>query len=349
MLGVDDAQLLDPVSAALVLHLAQTGSAFVVATVRSGEPCPDAIVSLWKDAGARRMELAAGCATTTWSSSSRRALAGRSSRPRCAGSTESSQGNALYVRELVLGALDVRDAARCERGLWRLSRPSGRRAGRSSSWSRAHERLAPRERAPIELLALGEPLRARRDRGAVRRRGARRGRGARALVVATLVRRTRCGSRIPSTARCVREELPDAARARAAPPARRDDPLRAPLTADDALRVARLLLDAGAADPVRAAASTPPARRTWPAIRSSAAQLAEPAVADGAGLPAALLLARAHTVRKRFADAEAVLAAVGTLAGPDDDGIDYLEQRAHALFWGLARPRTTRGAARAPR
>ena len=57
VLGVDDAQLLDPVSAALLLHLTTTQSVFVVATVRSGEPCPDAVVSLWKDAGARRLEL----------------------------------------------------------------------------------------------------------------------------------------------------------------------------------------------------------------------------------------------------------------------------------------------------
>ncbi|MGO9892110.1 MAG: ATP-binding protein, partial [Solirubrobacteraceae bacterium] len=58
VIGVDDAHLLDPVSAALVLHLATSGSAFVLATVRAGEPCPDAIVSLWKDDTARRMELA---------------------------------------------------------------------------------------------------------------------------------------------------------------------------------------------------------------------------------------------------------------------------------------------------
>ena len=39
------------------MHLAQTGTAFVVATVRTGEPCPDAVVWLWKDAGAPRVEL----------------------------------------------------------------------------------------------------------------------------------------------------------------------------------------------------------------------------------------------------------------------------------------------------
>lgn len=50
VVGVDDAQLLDPTSAALVLHLTSTASAFVVATIRAGDPCPDAIVSWWKDA-----------------------------------------------------------------------------------------------------------------------------------------------------------------------------------------------------------------------------------------------------------------------------------------------------------
>ena len=53
VVGVDDAQLLDPTSAALVLHLVNGGGCFVMATVRTGELCPDAIVSLWKDARGR--------------------------------------------------------------------------------------------------------------------------------------------------------------------------------------------------------------------------------------------------------------------------------------------------------
>jgi hypothetical protein len=57
VLVVDDAHLLDRVSAALVQHLATTAGVLVIATVRSGEPCPDAIVSLWKDCGARRLGL----------------------------------------------------------------------------------------------------------------------------------------------------------------------------------------------------------------------------------------------------------------------------------------------------
>ena len=57
LIALDDAQWLDPTPAALALHLASSATAFVVATVRSGETCPDAIVSLWKDAGAPRFEL----------------------------------------------------------------------------------------------------------------------------------------------------------------------------------------------------------------------------------------------------------------------------------------------------
>ena len=119
VLGVDDAQLLDPVSAALLLHLTTTQSVFVVATVRSGEPCPDAVVSLWKDAGARRLELdrlsdAAVAALVEG------ALGGPVEQAALRWVAESSQGNALYVHELVLGAVDAGTLA-FERGLWRLA------------------------------------------------------------------------------------------------------------------------------------------------------------------------------------------------------------------------------------
>ena len=54
----------------------------------------------------------------------------------------------------------------------------------------------------------------------------------------------------------------------------------------------------------------------------------------GAGLDAALLLARAHTIRKRHEDAHAVLAGVELLAESEVSG-DYVEQRVFALYWGL--------------
>ncbi len=119
VLSVDDAQLLDPVSAALVLHLTTSASAFVIATVRSGEPCPDAIVSLWKDGGARRIELQR-LSDDAVAMLVESALGGPVEQSALRWVVERSQGNALYVRELVSAAVETGTLLR-SRGLWRLS------------------------------------------------------------------------------------------------------------------------------------------------------------------------------------------------------------------------------------
>jgi len=46
---VDDAQLLDPLSATLVYQLAASGSAGLIVTIRSGNNAPDAVTALWKE------------------------------------------------------------------------------------------------------------------------------------------------------------------------------------------------------------------------------------------------------------------------------------------------------------
>jgi hypothetical protein len=58
VIGVDDAHLLDQLSATLLHQLALDGSVRIVATVRSGETVPDAITSLWKDGYLLRLHLA---------------------------------------------------------------------------------------------------------------------------------------------------------------------------------------------------------------------------------------------------------------------------------------------------
>jgi predicted ATPase len=57
VLGVDDADLLDEWSAALIHQLVLHGHVFVVATVRAGTPAPDAVTALWKDGLARRLNV----------------------------------------------------------------------------------------------------------------------------------------------------------------------------------------------------------------------------------------------------------------------------------------------------
>lgn len=116
---------------------------------------------------------------------------------------------------------------------------------------------------------------------------------------------------------------------------------RDPLPVDDAVRVARWLLDAGAEIPPELLVDA--ARGAILAGDPDlGARLAELAVAQGIGLDAVLLLARAHTLRKRFGDAETVLAAAEEGVVDQDGAIEYLEQRVQVLFWGLDRPEEAR-------
>jgi DNA-binding CsgD family transcriptional regulator len=57
LLVVDDAHLLDDLSAFVLHQLVLQRLATVIATIRAGEPAPDAVTALWKDGHLRRMEL----------------------------------------------------------------------------------------------------------------------------------------------------------------------------------------------------------------------------------------------------------------------------------------------------
>ncbi|MCW2638730.1 MAG: LuxR family transcriptional regulator, partial [Dactylosporangium sp.] len=57
VLAIDDAHLLDPLSATLVYYVARSEHATVLATVRTGEPVPDPVRALWTDDLVERIEL----------------------------------------------------------------------------------------------------------------------------------------------------------------------------------------------------------------------------------------------------------------------------------------------------
>ena len=339
VIGVDDAQLLDPVSAALVLHLTVTGSAFIIATVRTGEPCPDAIVSLWKDAGALRMQLDP-LDDAAVEELVETALGGPVEQGALRWIRESSQGNALYVRELVLGALD---SGRLVFGpdLWRLSSPPPVSRSLMELVSERMADMTQEERAPLEVLALGEPLRVD-EIVALSSTDSLVAAEERGMVV---VQPPSAGAEVrlahPLYGEVVRQGLREL-RGRALRLGLAEQVgARDPLPVDDAVRVARWLLDAGAEIP--AALLVDAARGALLAGDPDlGAQLAELAVTEGIGLDAVLLLARAHTVRKRFADAEAVLAAAEDGVVDHEGATEYLEQRVQVLFWGLDRPEEAR-------
>jgi type II secretory pathway predicted ATPase ExeA len=115
---VDDAHLLDQASAALTRLLATTKRAFVLVTLRSGQQAPDAVVALWKDELAERIELHPFAAHEVEELLSA-ALQGPVDGATVHLLHRRTQGNVLFLREVVLGALES-GALRREEGIWRL-------------------------------------------------------------------------------------------------------------------------------------------------------------------------------------------------------------------------------------
>jgi DNA-binding CsgD family transcriptional regulator len=153
---VDDVSLLDATSLALLGHLVGQRTIFLIATVRSGEPVPDLVMGLWRDGRVERVDLES-LSRTQLDTLLHLALGG----PIEAGSGrelwEASGGNPLYVRELLLGALE--SGALLERsGVWYLERklPSTRRL-----LDLVQQRiggLSGEDRSVVDLLALCQPV-----------------------------------------------------------------------------------------------------------------------------------------------------------------------------------------------
>jgi DNA-binding CsgD family transcriptional regulator len=156
LLVVDDAQLLDDGSATLVHQLVRTQTCSVLASARTPGPAPDPVTALWKDGLAERIELA------PWNEAETGAvLAAMLGGPVASGSVrrlwELSQGNALYVRELLIGAVDSGALAQAD-GIWALRRPLTAPGRLVELVAARLAGLAPDTVAVIELLAAGEPL-----------------------------------------------------------------------------------------------------------------------------------------------------------------------------------------------
>lgn len=116
LVTVDDAHLLDDLSAFVVHQLARRGAAAVIATLRSGETVPDTVTALWKDAHLRRLDLEpltrAECDALLTA-----VLGGPVHEQTAARIWELTHGNVLFLHELV----------RQEVAAGRLARDGGQR------------------------------------------------------------------------------------------------------------------------------------------------------------------------------------------------------------------------------
>ncbi len=105
VLLVDDAHLLDDASAALLHRLVSEKIAIAVATIRSGEPAPDAVVALWKDELCDRIELQPLSADEV-ERLTEEVLGGVVDEAVPQRLWNITRGNALWLRELMTAALD---------------------------------------------------------------------------------------------------------------------------------------------------------------------------------------------------------------------------------------------------
>lgn len=156
LLVVDDAQLLDDSSAATVLALVTGAGARVLATVRTSGPASDAVTTLWKDDLVDRLDLAPLDRTGTRSLLEQR-LGGEVTSATVELLWERSQGNALYLSELVrFGTETARLAEESGVWWWRGGTDVPPRLG--ELLQRRLDELSVAGRDALDVLALSAPL-----------------------------------------------------------------------------------------------------------------------------------------------------------------------------------------------
>jgi DNA-binding CsgD family transcriptional regulator/DNA replicative helicase MCM subunit Mcm2 (Cdc46/Mcm family) len=156
VIGVDDAHLLDQLSATLLHQLAMDGSVRIVATVRAGAPVPDAITSLWKDRYLQRLHLLPfsqqQCVGLI-----EEALGGQVEGLSAELMWQASGGNALFVRHLVEGAIEA-GTLRQVRGVWQLRGRAAVTSELASLLDSRVDQLPDQVLHALRLLTFCEPL-----------------------------------------------------------------------------------------------------------------------------------------------------------------------------------------------
>ncbi|MFT4200823.1 AAA family ATPase, partial [Gordonia sp. (in: high G+C Gram-positive bacteria)] len=155
IIGVDDAHLLDELSATLLHQLAIDRAVQIIATVRSGESVPDAVTSLWKDRHLLRMTLQ----PFTKSQSVdlvESVVGGRLEGLSADLMWDASGGNALFLRHLVDGAIEA-GTLRESNGVWQLRGRTAITSELASLLEGRIDRLDDEVLTVLQYLSLCEP------------------------------------------------------------------------------------------------------------------------------------------------------------------------------------------------
>jgi DNA-binding CsgD family transcriptional regulator len=335
VLGVDDAHLLDELSAILVHHLARTRRAFVLVSLRSRHAAPDPIRALWKDGLASRVEIAALSPAGT-ADVLAAALGGEVDSGTTQRLCRVAQGDLLLLCELVRAGRDS-GALTEVAGVWRW-------IGRLVITPRLVELVSDRigrlerpEQDILEIVAYGEPIGADvltslADPGLVEALEARGllwaqqdGRRIDVRLAHPLYGQVLRRTCPPTRAAALRRALADAVEATGA---RRED---------DWLRIVTWRLDS--ATPLRPEVLIAAAGRALAVLDLPLAQRLARTAFETGGDPAAAgaVLCRALLLSERSAEAEDVLAQLAGIPMSANQRGEYALGRAYNLFWGLHR------------
>jgi DNA-binding CsgD family transcriptional regulator len=156
LLFVDDAHLLDDGSAALVQQLVASDHTSVLVTVRTGCRVPDPILSLWKDGLAERLEIE-GLTAEAIESVLSTVLAGPVDPGTVGTFVVRSEGNMLFLRELVIGAIQD-GTLRNDGGLWYLAGPLSPSDRLIELVENRLTGLSHEFRQLLELISFAEPI-----------------------------------------------------------------------------------------------------------------------------------------------------------------------------------------------
>jgi DNA-binding NarL/FixJ family response regulator len=335
VVGVDDAHLLDELSAMLIHQLALRQAATVVLTLRTGEIAPDAVTALWKDGHLARLELQALSETET-ATLVEAALGGPLDSVAARRLWTITRGNALFLRQLVDGELESGRLHQVA-GVWRWSGQLELSPGLAELVQARIGQLPDDQRDVVEVLAFGEPLGMPlltdlTDAAAVEAAEARGlvevypdGRRLQARLAHPLygeVQREQMGRlRARRLRGRIAQALADTGRRRAG-----DTLRRAVLTLESDLQPDLVLL-------------TDAARRaTELGDLALAERIARAAVAAGGGFEPRLLLGNALHWAGRAVEAETELAPLAAMARTDTERAEAVIPRVAALFFVLGRP-----------
>jgi DNA-binding CsgD family transcriptional regulator len=323
VIGVDDAHLLDQLSATLLHQLALDGSVRIVATVRAGESVPDAITSLWKDGYLQRLFL------TPFSKEQcvkliEQALGGRVEGLSADLMWDASGGNALFLRHLVEGALEA-GTLRQVRGVWQLRGRTAVTSELASLLDTRVDQLPDPVLHALQVLTFCEPL----DLDTLAKiagNDAVEEAETRGLIRVTKEHCINVRFNHPLFGEVIRRRLGMAASRRLRGELVRTLKERPPATPAERIRLAELTIDSDQAADVSLLVA---AARDAIALTNITLgeRLARVAVSRGGGLAASELLARSLLWQGNAAEAEEALSSF------DPDELDELE----VVRWGLAR------------